>query len=73
MTTARFQPAGWMPGAILAALDRIEAAVFGKDPNTDMHAEVRDGLRAARDALTDADATYRAQVAALNRALDLHR
>lgn len=69
MNTARFHAPGFAPGATLAALSRIEAAVF--DPNlppSTMQAEVREGLRQARDALTDTDATIRAFVATLNNA-----
>lgn len=74
MTTARFQPAGWIPAALIDALQRIEEAAF--NPNlapTAAREEIRQALRQARDALTDADATYRANITALNNAHDLTR
>lgn len=74
MNHARFQAPGFFPGAIVAALDRIEAAAFTPDLAASARAdEIRDGLRQARDATRDATACLGAAVAQLNTALGLSR
>lgn len=58
-----------MNTALTDALKRIETAYFTEPVNVAvMQPEVRAALRQARDAVTDAQARYAAQVAALNTA-----
>lgn len=72
MTAARFQAPGFIPGALIAALDRIEAAAFNANvPPEGMREEIRAGLRQARDAARDAEAAMAASVATLNTAAGL--
>lgn len=75
MNGARFQAAGWIPAALTDALNRIETACFTEPLNTAARRQQPTPLpdpELIRSRLADAEATFAAQVEALNTALKLN-
>lgn len=70
--SATFQRPGFIPAALVDALDRIEQATFNQQlAPTAMREEIRAALRQARDAARDAQTSMDAQAERLNTALGL--